>query len=127
MDSCSNGLLLRIRSWRTTSGSTTVPPLATGLIWAAWHYPPAFLGYVQFPHLLVGLAVWTVSFQLQEIILAWLRLHSGSIWPASLAHVGNNMVVPLGVVSGVILLRRQFAVRAPTPSRARRGAPATAG
>lgn len=66
---------------------------ATGLIWAVWHHPLAFLGYIEFPHVALGLLVWTGSFLCQEVILAWLWLRSGSIWPASFAHAGNNLVI----------------------------------
>ncbi|MFC0624249.1 CPBP family intramembrane glutamic endopeptidase [Kribbella deserti] len=75
--------------------------LATGLIWAVWHYPLAFLGYAEFSNVVAGLAVWTVSFLLQEVILSWLRLRSGTIWTASLAHAGNNLV--LSVLTAVLL------------------------
>ncbi|MFI1497135.1 lysostaphin resistance A-like protein [Streptomyces platensis] len=75
-------------------GGRTVPStIATGLIWAAWHFPLAFVGYVEFTNLAIGLAVWTLSFQLQEVILMWLYQRSGSVWVASLAHAGNNMVL----------------------------------
>ncbi|MEU6245987.1 CPBP family intramembrane glutamic endopeptidase [Glycomyces sp. NPDC047010] len=67
--------------------------LLTGLIWAVWHYPLAFLGYVIFDNVVAGLAIWTVSFVFQEIILSWLRMRTGSVWAASLAHAGNNMVL----------------------------------
>lgn len=67
--------------------------LATGLIWAVWHFPLAFLGYVEFGNVAIGLTVWTISFVFQEIILSWMRLRGGSIWPVSLAHAGNNMVL----------------------------------
>ncbi|MFI8850926.1 CPBP family intramembrane glutamic endopeptidase [Streptomyces sp. NPDC053499] len=75
--------------------------LATGLIWAAWHYPLAFLGYIEFPDPLLGLALWTCSFLFQETLLAFLYLRSGTIWTASLAHAGNNMV--LALVVGTVL------------------------
>jgi uncharacterized protein len=75
--------------------------LATGLIWAAWHYPLAFLGYIEFENVTLGLAIWTISFLFQEIILSWLRLRSGSVWTASLAHAGNNMVLALLVGNAV--------------------------
>lgn len=68
---------------------------ATGLIWASWHYPLAFVGYVHFGNVFAGLAVWTVSFLFQEIILTWLYLRSRSIWVPSLAHAGNNLVLSL--------------------------------
>jgi membrane protease YdiL (CAAX protease family) len=69
--------------------------LATGLIWAVWHYPLAFLGYIEFANVALGLFVWTVSFMFQEVILTWFRMRSGSVWAASLAHAGNNMVLAL--------------------------------
>ncbi|THA63890.1 CPBP family intramembrane metalloprotease [Streptomyces sp. A0958] len=75
-------------------GGRTVPSvIATGLIWAVWHFPLAFIGYVEFTNVVIGLAVWTLSFQLQEIMLMWLYQRSGSVWVASLAHAGNNMVL----------------------------------
>lgn len=75
-------------------GGRTVPStIATGLIWAVWHFPLAFIGYVEFTNLAIGLAVWILSFQLQEIILMWLYQRSGSVWVASLAHAGNNLVL----------------------------------
>ena len=73
----------------------------TGLIWAVWHYPLAFLGYIEFDNVPLGLLVWTVSFLCQEMILAWLRLRSDSIWVPSLAHAGNNMV--LAMLTGMLL------------------------
>ncbi|WP_241746193.1 CPBP family intramembrane glutamic endopeptidase [Streptomyces lydicus] len=75
-------------------GGRTVPSaVATGLIWAVWHFPLAFIGYVEFTNVVIGLAVWTLSFQLQEVMLLWLYQRSGSVWVASLAHAGNNMVL----------------------------------
>ncbi|WP_110946325.1 CPBP family intramembrane glutamic endopeptidase [Streptomyces avicenniae] len=75
--------------------------LLTGLIWAVWHYPLAFVGYVEFGNVAAGLLLWTGSFLLQEMLLAWLYLRSGSIWTAALAHAGNNMV--LSLLLGVLL------------------------
>lgn len=67
--------------------------LLTGLIWAVWHYPLAFLGYIEFDNVVPGLAIWTALFLFQEVILSWVRLRSGTVWTASLAHAGNNMVL----------------------------------
>ncbi|MFE9251333.1 CPBP family intramembrane glutamic endopeptidase [Streptomyces sp. NPDC007088] len=78
---------------RLFGGRTAPSVIATGLVWAVWHFPLAFIGYVEFTNVLIGLAVWTISFQLQEIILMWLYQRSGSVWVASLAHAGNNMVL----------------------------------
>ncbi|WP_436765963.1 CPBP family intramembrane glutamic endopeptidase [Streptomyces sp. URMC 123] len=69
--------------------------VVTGLIWAVWHYPLAFLGYIEFASAPIGLAAWTVSLVLQEILLAWLFLRSRSVWTVSVAHSGNNMVLAL--------------------------------
>lgn len=75
-------------------GAALVPStLVTGLVWAVWHFPLAFIGYVEFSDVAVGLLIWTVSFQLQEVLLLWLYRRSGSIWVPGLAHAGNNMVL----------------------------------
>jgi membrane protease YdiL (CAAX protease family) len=86
---------------RLFPGSPALATAATGLIWATWHYPLAFLGYIEFRNVVIGLLVWTGSFLCQETMLSWLRVHSGSIWPVSLAHAGNNMV--LSLLSGALL------------------------
>ncbi|MEW1718640.1 CPBP family intramembrane glutamic endopeptidase [Streptomyces sp. NPDC093109] len=80
---------------RVYPGRMVPSVLVTGVVWAVWHYPLAFLGYIEFGNVLLGLAVWTVSFLFQEILLCWLYLRSGTIWTASLAHAGNNMVLSL--------------------------------
>ncbi len=86
---------------RIFPGRPLAATLATGLIWAVWHYPLAFLGYIEFGNVALGLLVWTVSFLCQEIILTWLRLRSGSIWTTSVAHAGNNMT--LSFLTGIVL------------------------
>ncbi|MEU5188096.1 type II CAAX endopeptidase family protein [Streptomyces klenkii] len=86
---------------RLSPGSSAKATVLTGLIWASWHYPLAFAGYIEFPGVLVGLLAWTVSFQFQEALLVWLYVRSGSVWVVSLAHAGNNMV--LSLVSGILL------------------------
>lgn len=77
--------------------------VATGLIWAVWHYPLAFLGYAEFDNVALGLLVWTVFFLQQEILLTWLRLRSGTIWTPSLAHAGNNLIFAL--LTAILLTR----------------------
>ncbi|MFJ9849191.1 lysostaphin resistance A-like protein [Streptomyces sp. NPDC101150] len=86
---------------RLYAGRTAPSLITTSLIWATWHYPLAFIGYIEFSDLMPGLAAWTVSFLCQEIILAWLYQRSGSVWVASLAHAGNNMV--LFLITGQLL------------------------
>jgi membrane protease YdiL (CAAX protease family) len=89
---------LRPRLWADRPALSVV---ASGLIWAVWHYPLAFVGYIEFPDVVLGLLLWTVSFQFQEVLLAWLRTRSGSIWPTCIAHSGHNMV--LALITGFLL------------------------
>ncbi|MFI5932053.1 CPBP family intramembrane glutamic endopeptidase [Actinoplanes sp. NPDC051494] len=84
---------LLVRIW---PGRPRLAAVTTGLIAAVWHFPLALFGYVEYRHLVWGLTGWAAWIVCQEVILAWLRERSGSIWPACLAHAGNNMVlVPL--------------------------------
>lgn len=69
--------------------------VATGFVWAVWHYPLAFLGYAQFTDHTVSMALWTVMFMLFQVMLCWLYARTGSVWVTSLAHAGNNMVMGL--------------------------------
>ncbi|SDW32062.1 CAAX protease self-immunity [Amycolatopsis xylanica] len=86
---------------RVFPGRPVAATLTTGLIWAVWHYPLAFVGYIEFDDVVAGLAVWTLSFVCQEVLLSWLRVRGGSVWTASLAHAGNNMV--LSLLTGFLL------------------------
>jgi uncharacterized protein len=81
-------LLLRVSPGRPRRAA-----LLAGLIAAVWHFPLAFLGYADYRHLALGLAGWTGWIMGQEILLAWLRERSGSVWPACLAHSANNFVL----------------------------------
>ena len=64
------------------------------MIWALFHYP--FLlspEYAERPPSVVGVIVFTVAIVAGSFPLAWLRLRSGSIWPATLFHAGHNAFV----------------------------------
>lgn len=89
---------------RIFAGRPVAATLTTGLIWAVWHFPLALMGdYIHFGNLAIGLAVWTVSFGFQEILLSWLMARTGTVWPTCLAHAGNNMV--LFLITGTLLER----------------------
>jgi uncharacterized protein len=69
--------------------------LISGLMWAAWHYPSMLLGeygpggtpdWYKF----ICFTVMTTSL---GFIAAWLRLRSGSVWPAALLHGVHNTIV----------------------------------
>ncbi len=69
--------------------------VATGLIWGVWHYPMILMGYI-FSGNPLGLLLYPINMIFTSIIYGWLRLRSGSVWSASLAHAtGNTIINPL--------------------------------
>jgi len=66
--------------------------VTTGIIWGIWHYPINLRGY-NFPeHPILGLLVFPISTVMLSIIFGWLRLRSGSVWSACLAHAATNSI-----------------------------------
>ena len=68
--------------------------LLSGAIWSVWHYPillfadynagtPAWFGLLCFTVMVVGIA----------FVFAWIRIESGSVWPAALLHGSHNLFV----------------------------------
>jgi membrane protease YdiL (CAAX protease family) len=75
---------------RLFAGRPLLAALSTGMIWSLWHLPLNLRGY-NFPNQpVLGMVVFTVGTVLLSIIFGWLRLKTGSIWPASLAHAATN-------------------------------------
>ncbi len=69
-----------------------VAAVVTGVIWGLWHLPLNLRGY-NFPDQpMLGMFVFTVSAIMLSIIFGWLRVRTGSIWSASLAHAATNAV-----------------------------------
>jgi membrane protease YdiL (CAAX protease family) len=66
--------------------------LLTGLIWGVFHYPVILVGFEGYEHAALGLLLFPVFTVLQSVILGWLRLRTGSIWPACLAHAAANLI-----------------------------------
>lgn len=63
-----------------------------GLIWAIWHMPIMVAGLYQAETVLwYGLLMFTVEVTLMSIIMAWLRVISGSIIPALFIHASHNL------------------------------------
>ena len=68
--------------------------LLSGAIWAAWHVPLIVLAdynagtpvWYAVPCFAVGVVSLSVAF-------AWLRLRSGSFWPAAILHAAHNLFV----------------------------------
>ncbi len=66
--------------------------IVTGVIWGIWHYPINLQGYNYPDNRILGLFIFPVFTMLLSIILGWLRLKTGSIWSASLAHAATNAI-----------------------------------
>ncbi len=70
----------------------TVPALlVSGVIWGVWHAPLILLGY-NYPDAPGWLAMSAMVLMciLVGAVFSWLRLRSGSVWPAALAHAAFN-------------------------------------
>jgi len=76
------------------TGSFTKTSLITGIIWSVWHFPLIISG--------VYLAKMPLDFQLLFLVItvtamtfpiSWLRLKSGSVWPAVLLHASHNLYI----------------------------------
>ncbi|MFH1593895.1 MAG: CPBP family intramembrane glutamic endopeptidase [Candidatus Omnitrophota bacterium] len=76
------------------TGNFTKTCLITGIIWSVWHFPLIISG--------IYLAKMPVSSQLLLLVvtvtamtfpISWLRLRSGSVWPAVLLHASHNLYI----------------------------------
>jgi membrane protease YdiL (CAAX protease family) len=67
--------------------------LLSGVVWGLFHAPFTLAGY-HFPDHPDGLGVvfFTITSVLLGTLLGWLRIASGSIWPAVAAHTAANFV-----------------------------------
>lgn len=77
----------------------TVGLVATGIIWGLWHAPLILMGfnYPSYPNF-VGVSIFTIWTVLAGIFLGWLRVKSGSVYPAALAHGAMNAYLGLGLI-----------------------------
>ena len=69
--------------------------LLSGVIWFAWHLPGILSGaYGQGnTPLAYRLACFTAMVISGAIVLAWLRMKSGSIWPVAIMHATHNGII----------------------------------
>lgn len=81
------------RGWLLTS----LRPLGTwpalviiGVVWGLWHAPLILLGYNFARPNLAGLALMVGGCIALSILFGWLRLRTGSLWPAVFAHAALN-------------------------------------
>jgi membrane protease YdiL (CAAX protease family) len=69
--------------------------LISGVIWAAWHMPGIFLADLNdtgIPNVYAA-AMFAVLIIALSFPFAWLRLKSGSLWPAVLLHAVHNQLI----------------------------------
>ena len=68
--------------------------LFTGLVWTAWHLPLVFLAdYHSGSPWWFGVGCFAVLMLGMSIVMAWLRLTSGSLWTAALFHASHNQFI----------------------------------
>ena len=77
---------------RTMSFGRTA--VVSGAIWAAWHVPLiAFADYNAGTPTWYAVLCFAVMVVSLAVPLAWLRLRSGSLWPAAILHASHNLFV----------------------------------
>lgn len=70
------------------------PVLVSGLIWGLWHTPLIVSGqYAAGPYPLLSAPLFLVSVVAGGLVAAFVRLRSGSVWPAILFHASWNSVI----------------------------------
>jgi membrane protease YdiL (CAAX protease family) len=78
---------------KTTSFRNTA--LISGFIWAAWHMPLAIGAdyHGNGTPLVYSILCFTAMAVALSLIMAWITIKSGSLWPAALLHATHNLFV----------------------------------
>ncbi|HSB89351.1 MAG TPA: CPBP family intramembrane glutamic endopeptidase, partial [Anaerolineales bacterium] len=74
-----------------------------GLIWGVWHWPLYLMGLPLTPDFpLLYLLVYPVSTCCMSVLLCWVTLRSGSVWPASIGHgfINGTSGIPMMPLKG---------------------------
>ena len=64
--------------------------LLSGAIWGLWHSPLILLGYNFNRTDWTGVAFMTIGCAIWGVLFGWVRLRSGSVWPAVIGHGALN-------------------------------------
>ena len=65
--------------------------LMTGLVWATWHMPLLFLtSLIPVGNKVIGVPLFYAAVVAGSFFYGYLRIVSGSLWPASIAHAVHN-------------------------------------
>ncbi|MFB9624555.1 CPBP family intramembrane glutamic endopeptidase [Nonomuraea helvata] len=74
--------------------------LLSGFIWGLWHAPLTLLGY-NYPRLGSWAALVFIGFcVLLGVVMGWLRLRTGSVWPGVVAHASVNAIAAVALLLG---------------------------
>lgn len=74
--------------------SYTKTAIITGIIWALYHYPILLFGdYNNGVSIIASLIFFTISVFAFGSIANFLRLKSGSLWPAAMLHAAHNLFI----------------------------------
>ncbi len=72
----------------------TATCLITGIIWSVWHFPLIIYGvYLAKMAMAPQLLLFLLGVTAVTFIISWLRLKSGSVWPAILFHASHNLYI----------------------------------
>jgi CAAX protease family protein len=74
-----------------------------GVIWGVWHWPLFLMGLPLTPGFpLLFLLVYPVSTVCMSVLLCWVTLRSGSVWPASIGHgfINGTSGIPMMPLKG---------------------------
>lgn len=72
--------------------------LISGAVWGLWHAPVILLGYNFGRADITGVLLMTGGCVAWGVLLGWLRLRSGSVWPAVFAHGALNAAAGLPLI-----------------------------
>lgn len=72
----------------------TLGTVITGVIWTLWHVPLIiFSNYNSGAPIGFALVCFFIMIMNMSFIMTWLRLKSGSVWPAAIMHGSHNLFV----------------------------------
>lgn len=83
---------------RLIPGRPIMAAVATGVIWAVWHFPLTLRGYNYPDYPVLGSMLFTVLAILLSYVFGWIYRRSGSIWANSLAHAATNTIGAMAVL-----------------------------
>ena len=82
--------LLPLGQWRALGLS--------GALWGLWHMPVILLGYNYPLHPRLGVLLMIIFCVIMGVLFGWMRLATGSIWPAVIGHGALNAAGGFGYV-----------------------------